>query len=111
MTTPPDTPAICSLLIGRTRELTALHSLLVSVKSGQGQVALISGEASIGKSRLPGCRDKNLYPRPGGQQWATFLRNHAGEIWACDFLQITDLFFRSFFAFFIIDLKSLTALE
>jgi putative transposase len=44
--------------------------------------------------------------RPGGQNWATFLQNHAAEIWACDFLQITDLFFRSLFAFFIIDLKS-----
>ena len=45
-------------------------------------------------------------PRPKGQKWATFLRNHAGEIWACDFLQVTDLLFRSFFAFFIIELKS-----
>jgi hypothetical protein len=27
-------------------------------------------------------------------------------VWACDFLQVTDLFFRSLFAFFIIDLKS-----
>jgi len=44
--------------------------------------------------------------RPGGQSWATFLHNHAAEIWACDFLQISDLFFRSLFAFFIIDLKS-----
>ena len=33
-------------------------------------------------------------PQPGGQKWATFLRNHAAEIWACDFLQVTDLFFR-----------------
>ena len=45
-------------------------------------------------------------PRSRGQNWATFLRNHAGEIWACDFLQVTDLFFRSLFAFFIIELKS-----
>ncbi len=45
-------------------------------------------------------------PRSRGQSWGTFLRNHAGEIWACDFLQVTDLFFRSFFAFFIIELKS-----
>ncbi len=45
-------------------------------------------------------------PRPKGQKWATFLRNHAGEIWACDFLQVPDLLFRSFFAFFIIELKS-----
>ncbi len=45
-------------------------------------------------------------PRPTGQNWRTFLRNHGGEIWACDFLQVTDLFFRSVFAFFIIELRS-----
>ena len=45
-------------------------------------------------------------PRPTGQSWRTFLRNHGGEIWACDFLQATDLFFRSVFAFFIIELQS-----
>ncbi len=44
--------------------------------------------------------------RPGGQNWATFLHNHAAEIWACDFLQVTDLFFRSLFAFFIIEMRS-----
>ena len=45
-------------------------------------------------------------PRPRGQNWRTFLHNHSAEIWACDFLQVTDLFFRSLFAFFIIELKS-----
>jgi putative transposase len=45
-------------------------------------------------------------PRQRGQNWATFLHNHAQDIWACDFLQITDLFFRSLFAFFIIELHS-----
>ncbi|TME12029.1 MAG: transposase family protein [Chloroflexi bacterium] len=45
-------------------------------------------------------------PRPRGQKWATFLHNHAADMWACDFLQVTDLFFRSLFAFFIIELQS-----
>jgi putative transposase len=45
-------------------------------------------------------------PRSRGQNWRIFLRNHAGEMWACDFLQVTDLLFRSLFAFFIIELKS-----
>jgi putative transposase len=45
-------------------------------------------------------------PQPRGQKWATFLHNHAAQIWACDFLQITDLFFRPLFAFFIIEHKS-----
>ncbi len=44
--------------------------------------------------------------QPRGQTWATFLRNHTEDIWACDFLQVTDLFFRPLFAFFIIELKS-----
>jgi putative transposase len=45
-------------------------------------------------------------PQPRGQKWATFLHNHAAQIWACDFLQVTDLFFRPLFAFFIIEHKS-----
>jgi hypothetical protein len=44
--------------------------------------------------------------QPRGQKWMTFLRNHAADIWACDFLQVTDLFFRPLFAFFIIELKT-----
>src|SRR6266567_3294492 len=44
--------------------------------------------------------------QPRGQTWTTFLRTHAAQIWACDFLQVTDLFFRSLFAFFLIELKS-----
>jgi putative transposase len=43
-------------------------------------------------------------PRRAGQSWATFLRNHAGETWACDFLPVTDLLFRPAYAFFIIAL-------
>ena len=44
--------------------------------------------------------------RARGQSWKTFLRNHAAEIWACDYLPVTDLFFRPLFAFFIIELQS-----
>jgi len=45
-------------------------------------------------------------PRPPGQRWATFLRNHAHETWACDFLPVTDLVFRPVFAFFLVELGS-----
>src|SRR5258708_22679699 len=44
--------------------------------------------------------------RPRGQSWKTFLHTHAEQIWACDFLPVTDLFFRSLCAFFIIELHS-----
>jgi putative transposase len=38
--------------------------------------------------------------RHGGQRWSTFLRNHT--VWACDFLQTYDIWFRPIFAFFFI---------
>jgi putative transposase len=50
---------------------------------------------------------RQVHPkRARGQNWKTFLRNHAKDVWACDFLQVTDLFFRPLFAFFIIELQS-----
>jgi putative transposase len=44
-------------------------------------------------------------PAPrGGQTWETFLRNHT--VWACDFLQTYDIWFRPVFAFFIVDVNA-----
>jgi putative transposase len=45
-------------------------------------------------------------PRPSGQTWTTFLRTHAHETWACDFLPVTDLLFRPLYAFFLVALGS-----
>ena len=42
-------------------------------------------------------------PRPRGQAWAPFLRNHAGAV---DVLPVTDRTFRSLFAFFVLELNS-----
>jgi transposase InsO family protein len=47
-----------------------------------------------------------LPSRPQGQRWSSFLRNHAHEIWACDFLQAYDVFFRPIFAFVFIELAT-----
>ncbi len=38
--------------------------------------------------------------------WNTFLKNHAHDVWACDFLPVIDLIFRTIFVFFIIRLGS-----
>jgi transposase InsO family protein len=42
-------------------------------------------------------------PRSTGQQWSTFLENHAKDMWACDCLQTYDVWFRPLFAFFIVN--------
>ncbi len=44
--------------------------------------------------------------RKPSQTWGSFLKNHASDIWACDFLQTYDIWFRTLFVFFIIELGS-----
>jgi putative transposase len=41
---------------------------------------------------------------PRGQKWHSFLRSYT--VWACDFLQTYDIWFRPIFAFFIIDINA-----
>ena len=43
---------------------------------------------------------------PPSQTWSVFLKNHAKDVWACDFLPVIDLFFRQAYLFFIVELSS-----
>lgn len=47
-----DPALICPILIGRAAALQSLRDLLMPVRGGSGRIALITGEAGIGKSRL-----------------------------------------------------------
>ena len=47
-----DKSVVCPVLIGREYDLQLLDRLITQSKEGRGQIALISGEAGIGKSRL-----------------------------------------------------------
>jgi len=47
-----DKSVICPILIGREVDLLLLEGLRTQAQAGKGQIALISGEAGIGKSRL-----------------------------------------------------------
>jgi putative transposase len=44
--------------------------------------------------------------KPISQPWAIFLKNHAKDIWACDFLPVADLWFRPLYLFFIVELAT-----
>ena len=46
------TPIRCPVLVGRSNAFTGLQGLLDAARGGHGQLALISGEAGVGKSRL-----------------------------------------------------------
>jgi predicted ATPase len=47
-----DNSVICPVFIGRESDLRLLGRLILQARGGNGQIALISGEAGIGKSRL-----------------------------------------------------------
>ena len=70
----------------------------------RGELRKVGGEVSKSSIQkyMAGVRNH----RASKQTWATFLRNHASEIWACDFLQTYDLLFRTVFIFVIIELGS-----
>jgi transposase InsO family protein len=54
-------------------------------------------------------RTVQKYMRPvrersgGGQTWATFIENHADDIWCCDFVQTYDLLFKPLFLLFLLN--------
>jgi transposase InsO family protein len=45
---------------------------------------------------------RKVRQRNSGLNWATFLRNHAQDIWACDFTVVHTLFFKPIYIFLII---------
>ena len=67
---------------------------------------LLKLRIKIGKSTIQKYMRAVREPLASKQTWATFLHNHASQIWACDFAHTYDLFFRSVFVFVIIELGS-----
>ena len=65
----------------------------------------------VATSTIQRCLREARPRRRTGQPRATFLRNHAGEIWACDFRPFTDLLFRPLHACFVIALKTRRAIH
>ena len=67
---------------------------------------LLKLQIKVSKSTIQKYMRALREPLEWNQTWATFLRNHASHIWACDFLQTYDAFFRTIFVFVIIELGS-----
>jgi transposase InsO family protein len=49
-------------------------------------------------------RPKHL-GRGRGQHWRTFLRNHASQVWACDFFTVATVHFHTLYAFVVVSLE------
>ncbi len=64
--------------------------------------AFLKLDIHVSKRTIQKYRKQIRPKRANGQTWKTFLRHHAAEIWACDCLQVTELFFRPLFAFLVV---------
>ena len=59
----------------------------------------------VSKRNIQKYRPKERRSRASGQTWATFLKNQAGDIWACDFTVVYDWLFRQWYIFVVMELK------
>jgi putative transposase len=67
---------------------------------------LLKPGVKVAKSTIQKYINQVRSPVPTKQTWATFLRNHAKDIWAVDFLQTYDFCFRAILVFVVIELGS-----
>jgi putative transposase len=51
---------------------------------------LLKLDIQVSKRTIPKYLERMLRLRPTGQTWSTFVRNHAADIWAWDFVQTCD---------------------
>ncbi len=76
------------ILIGRAQPLATLEHLLTTARAGHGQVALISGEAGIGKTRLV----HELADLAQAQGWALLDAHCFPQDRLCPYAPFLDLF-------------------
>ena len=60
----------------------------------------------VSKRTIQRYMPKDKREHSSGQNWATFLKNQASGIWACDFKVVTDWLFRQWYVFVVMELKS-----
>ena len=101
--TAPPTPKVTAETIALIREMAAANRLWGAERI-RGE--LLKLDIRVAKTTVQRHMRQARPPERSGQTWATFLRNQAAGIWACDFLPIRDLLFRPLYAFFIVELAS-----
>jgi transposase InsO family protein len=66
---------------------------------------LLKPGIEVSKQTIQKYMPKERGSRSSSQTWATFLKNQAGDIWACDFTVVYDWLFRQWYIFVVLELK------
>jgi putative transposase len=93
---PPETVALI-------REM-AENNRLWGAERIQGELLKLG--IKVSKRTIQKYMPKGKKSHTSGQTWATFLKNHVQDIWACDFTVVYDWLFRPWYIFVIIELNS-----
>ena len=96
-------PKIASETIALIKEM-AVANPLWGAERMRGE--LLKLDIRVAKTTIQRYMRQARPPHRRGQSWTTVLRNHGQQIWAADFLPVTDLLFRPVYAFFMIELAS-----
>src|SRR5215216_3777164 len=102
-TSPAHRPPLAPETIALIRKMAAANRLWGAERI-RGE--LLKLDIRVAKSTFQKYLRQARPPRRSTQPWATFLRNHAHDIWAADFLPVTDLLCRPLYAFLVIALGS-----
>jgi putative transposase len=94
-------PRISSVTIKLIKQISR-NNFLWGAERIRGE--LLKLEIKISKRTIQKHMPKK--PKKPSQTWKTFLKNHADQIWACDFTVVHDLLFRPIYIFVIIELQS-----
>jgi len=61
---------------------------------------------AVSKRTIQKYMPKDRQAHSSSQTWATFLKNQAGVMWACDFTVVYDWMFRAWYIFVVLELKT-----
>jgi putative transposase len=96
-------PKISSETIALIQKM-AKENLLWGVERIRGELLKLGIEVS--KRSIQRYIPKDRKDHSSSQTWATFLKNQASDIWACDFTVVNDWMFRQWYIFVLMELKT-----
>jgi putative transposase len=85
-------------------EKMAKENQLWGAERMRGELLKLGIEVS--KQTVQRYMPKERKEHSSSQNWATFLKNQAGNTWACDFTVVNDWMFRQWYIFVLMELKT-----
>jgi len=96
-------PKITAETIALIQEM-AKENQLWGAERIRGELLKLGMEVS--KRTIQRYMPKDRKEHLSSQTWATFLKNQASGVWACDFTVVTDWLFRQWYVFVVMELKT-----